>query len=61
MRRGYLTTEFWVTVLFDAGVVLTELTKVNVFPQKYAALAAALATAAYAISRGLAKGDKSGV
>lgn len=58
MRRGWKTTEFWVTALVIAGVVLTQISSANVLPEKYATLAAGLAAAGYGISRGLAKLNK---
>ena len=47
------TTELILTVLTDVGVVASALS--GVLPAKYAALAATVASTAYAISRGLAK------
>lgn len=47
------TTELILTVLTDIGVVASALT--GVLPAKYAAIAATVASTAYAISRGLAK------
>jgi hypothetical protein len=55
MRKGWQTTEFWISALVIAGVVLTSLSSINVLPPKYGSLAAGIAAAAYAISRGLAK------
>jgi len=55
MKPGYKTTEFWVTVIFDAGLAVTSLTSTNILPPKYATLAVGLANGLYAISRGLAK------
>jgi hypothetical protein len=55
VKPGYLTTEFWVTVTADLGLVATSVVDANVLSPKYAALAAGLATAAYNISRGLTK------
>lgn len=52
-KPGYLTTEFYVTVLTDVGLVAAALG--GVLPAKWAAIAAGVAQAAYAISRGLSK------
>jgi hypothetical protein len=53
MKPGWKTTEFWATLVLDLGAVAAAAG--DVLPDKYAALAATVATAAYAISRGLAK------
>lgn len=53
MSRGIATTEFWVTVLTDVGLVASSLA--GALPAKWAAVSAAAANLAYAISRGLAK------
>lgn len=53
MKPGWKTTEFWVTVLASVGAVAAAAQ--GVLPDKYAALAVAFSSAAYAISRGLAK------
>lgn len=60
MKPGYKTTEFWVTVFAIGGLVVTQLSATNVLPVKYGALAAAIASGLYAISRGLAKLNKPG-
>lgn len=52
-KPGYLTTEFWVAVLTNVGVVVAALA--GNLPPRYAAIAAAVSTSAYAIARGLAK------
>lgn len=52
-RKGLLTTEFWVTVATDVGIVASALT--GELPPKWAAICAAVANVAYALSRGLAK------
>ena len=52
-RRGFKTTEMWVTVLTDVGLVASALA--GSLPPKWAAVGAAVANVAYAISRGLAK------
>ena len=53
MKPGYKTTEFYVALLTIVGATIAALAG-NLSP-KYAALAAAISTAAYAIARGLAK------
>lgn len=53
MRPGYKTSEFWITALTIAGLVVSSLAA-SLSP-RYAAIGAAASTAAYAISRGLAK------
>lgn len=53
MKAGYKTTEFWITLLSIIGLV-TSSAAASLSP-KYAAIGVAISTAAYAISRGLAK------
>jgi len=53
MKSGWKTTEFWVTALAVVGLVASAAT--SSLNPKYAAIGAAVSTAAYAISRGLAK------
>ena len=60
MFNGFKTSEFVVTAAIIVGVILTSLTSANVFPEKYAGLAAAIAAAAFAVSRGLKKSGPSG-
>lgn len=55
MKSGWKTTEFWVTLFVTIGTAVTSLSQLNVFPPRYAALAAGIAAGAYAISRGIAK------
>lgn len=55
MKPGYKTTEFYITLLTIGALILTEVSSANLLPLKYASLAAALASAGYAIARGLAK------
>lgn len=52
-KPGWRTTEFVVTVLTDIGIVAAAVG--GVLPSKWAAIAAGVAQAAYAISRGLTK------
>lgn len=52
-RRGFLTTEFWVAVATDVGVVAAALA--GSLPPRWAAVAASVATIGYSISRGLTK------
>ena len=53
LKPGYKTTEFLVVVLTNVGVIVAA--AADWLPPRYAALAAAASTAAYAIARGLAK------
>lgn len=52
-RRGFLTTEFWIAVATDIGVIATAAS--GVLPVKWAAIAATVASVGYGIARGLAK------
>lgn len=58
MKPGWKTSEFWVTVLTDAGFVATSLA--GALPAKWAAALTAAASLTYAVSRGLAKQGGSG-
>ncbi len=53
MTPGLKTTELWVTVATDVGLVASA--SAGVLPAKWAAICAAIANVAYAVSRGLAK------
>lgn len=53
LKPGYLTTEFWVSALAIVGLVVSS--AATSLPPRYAAIGSAVAAAAYAISRGLAK------
>lgn len=53
MKPGYKTTEFWVWVLVSFGAVVAA--SASWLPPRYAAIAATVSGAAYALSRGLAK------
>lgn len=50
---GWQTSEFWMTALSHAGVLLAAAS--GILPSKYAALVVAASQFAYNISRGLAK------
>ncbi len=50
---GWKTTEFWMTAIGQAGLVLAAAS--GALPTKYAVLAGALSQVAYSVSRGLAK------
>ena len=50
---GWKTSEFWMTALGHAGLILAAAT--GALPAKYAAIAAALSQVAYNLSRGLTK------
>ncbi len=52
-KTGIKTTELWLTLFTDAGIIATALQ--GALPPKWAAVAATVANVAYAISRGLAK------
>lgn len=53
MKPGHKTTEFAVTVLTDIGLLAAALQ--GSLSPRYAAIAAAVSTAAYSIARGLTK------
>ena len=53
LKPGYKTTELLVTILTNIGLVLAA--SASWLPPRYAAIGSALSTAAYALSRGLAK------
>lgn len=53
LTPGWKTSEFWMTALSHAGVLLAA--AAGVLPPKYAALAVAASQVAYNLSRGLAK------
>ena len=53
MKPGWKTTELYVTILTDVGLVASA--AASVLPAKWAAIGAAVANVAYAVSRGLAK------
>jgi hypothetical protein len=52
-KPGERTTEFWLTILTCTGIVSAAIGEA--LPPQYAAVAASVSTAAYAISRGLSK------
>lgn len=53
MKPGHRTTEFIITVLTDIGLLAAALQ--GSLSPRYAAIAAAVSTAAYSIARGLTK------
>jgi hypothetical protein len=53
LKAGYKTTEFWVAVLTDLGLILASST--TSLAPRYAALGAAISSGLYAVARGLAK------
>ena len=53
MKPGWKTTEFWASLALGVAVVIESVE--GSLPEKYAAIAASVVAAAYAISRGLAK------
>jgi hypothetical protein len=52
-RPGWQTTEFWMTALSNAGLLLGAAS--GALPPKYAVVAVAASQVAYNVSRGLAK------
>lgn len=56
--EGMKTTELWVTLLTDVGVLAAALQ--GSLSPKYAAVAASVSTLAYALSRGIAKTGSGG-
>jgi hypothetical protein len=55
-RRGPQTTEFWMSVVTIAGSIAG--VAAHVLPGAWAAVAAAIASAAYSVSRAAAKSGK---
>jgi hypothetical protein len=53
MKSGWRTTEFWITVATNVGIVAAA--AAGVVPPRYAAIVSAVSVAAYSIARGLAK------
>lgn len=53
LKPGYQTTELWVVILTNIGLVVSA--SADWLPPRYAAIGSAVATAAYAIARGLSK------
>ena len=53
LKKGWQTTEFWITILTQIATVGGAIA--GILPPKEAALVAAFSQAAYAISRGMAK------
>lgn len=58
MKSGLLTTELWLTVATDVGMIASALA--GALPAKWAAVATAAASVAYSIARGLAKQGTAG-
>jgi hypothetical protein len=54
-KPGYLTTEFWVSIFSGAYMVLNTTGVLNQISPKFGAIAIAIVSAAYAVSRGQAK------
>ena len=52
-KAGYLTTEFWLTVAVNVAVFISAIQ--SYLPAHWAAIAGAVVTGIYAVSRGLAK------
>lgn len=53
LKAGYKTTEFWLTVATEVGILAAAVA--DALPPKWAAVASAASGAAYAVARGLAK------
>jgi hypothetical protein len=53
MKPGYKTTEFYIIILTDVALFFSAVGEV--LPPKYASMAAAVVSGAYADARGLAK------
>jgi len=53
LKPGRKTTELWVTVLTDVGIVAASLE--GSVPPRWAAILTAVTTVAYALARGIAK------
>ena len=53
LTPGWRTSEFWMTALGHAGLILAAAS--GALPAQYAAIAAALSQVAYNLSRGLTK------
>jgi hypothetical protein len=53
VKAGLKTTELWLTIATNVGIVASALA--GALTPKWAAVAAAVATASYSIARGLAK------
>jgi hypothetical protein len=57
MRPGIKTSELWLTVATNVGLLASALAQA--LPPRWAAIGSAVATACYALSRGLTKGGAS--
>ncbi len=58
LTPGWQTSEFWMTTLGHAGLILAAAS--GALPAKYAAIAGALSQVAYNLSRGLTKSSANG-
>jgi hypothetical protein len=54
-KPGYLTTEFWVSILTGIYMALNTTGILDEIPTKWSTIALAVVSAAYAVSRGQAK------
>lgn len=52
-RRGWQTTEFWMTMLVHVATLASVLT--DVLPPQYAAIASSVAQLGYSVARGASK------
>jgi hypothetical protein len=53
LKAGYKTTEFWVAVLTDVGLVVASAS--SSLAPRYAAIGAAVTSGLYTVARGIAK------
>lgn len=54
MKKGYKTTEFYLSLFTIIGSIAAAVS--DLLPDKWAAIAITISTGAYAVSRGLTKG-----
>lgn len=54
-KPGYLTTEFWVSIITGLYMFLNTTGVLDQIPNKYSGLLMSIIAAAYAVSRGQAK------
>lgn len=54
-KPGYLSSEFWVSIITGIYMVMNTTGIVNQIPDRYAGIGLAIVTALYTVSRGQAK------
>ena len=54
-KPGYLTTEFWTAIISGVYLALNATSILDQVPESWSAVALAVVTAAYNVSRGIAK------